>query len=93
MDDVYGPLLFEEERSPEQREALQERLADDPELAKAWARWRAVRSQMRKRLQERIPSRRLLVLYALEQDGRTGALTADEREALDAARDDIAEAV
>jgi ferric-dicitrate binding protein FerR (iron transport regulator) len=93
MDDVYGPLLFEEERSPEQREALRERLADDPELAEAWARWRAVRSQLRHRLREQLPSRRLLVLYALEQDGRTDALSANEREALDAARAEIAEAV
>ena len=93
MDDVYGPLLFEEERSPEQRDALEERLTDDPELAEAWARWRAVRVRLRQELREQLPSRRLLVLYALEQDGRTDALTDEEREALDAARADIAEAV
>lgn len=93
MDDLYGPLLFEGERSPEQRDALRERLADDPELAEGWARWQQVRAQLRQRLHEQLPGRRLLVLYALEQEGRTNALTAEEKEALDAARDDIAEAI
>jgi len=93
MDDLYGPLLFEEERSPEQREALREQLADDPELVEAWTRWRRIRTQLRERLQEQLPSRRLLVLYALEQEGHADALTAAEREALDAARSDIAEAI
>ena len=92
MDDVYGPLLFEDDLSPEQRAALQERLEEDPELAKGWARWRHVRYQLRRRLQ-RLPDRRLLVLYALDQEGRGDALTSEERAALDAARDDIAEAI
>jgi len=93
MDDVYGPLLFEEERSPEQRDALREQLADDPELAEGWARWRQVRAQLRQRLHEHVPDRRLLVLYALKQEGCADALTAEEKEALGTARDDIAEAI
>jgi ferric-dicitrate binding protein FerR (iron transport regulator) len=93
MDDVYGPLLFEDDLSPEQRAALQERLEEDPELAEGWARWRRVRARLRNRLQERLPDRRLLVLYALDQDGRGDALTLGEKKALDAARDDIAEAI
>ena len=93
MDDVYGPLLFEEDLSAEQREALQKRLEGDSELAAGWARWKRVRAQLRQRLREQLPDRRLLVLYALEQDGKEGALTPQETEALDAARDDITEAV
>jgi ferric-dicitrate binding protein FerR (iron transport regulator) len=93
MDDAYGPLLFEDELSPEQRAALRERLEGDPELAEGWARWRRVRNQLRHRLQERLPDRRLLVLYALEQGGHSDALTPEEQEALNAARDDIAEAI
>jgi ferric-dicitrate binding protein FerR (iron transport regulator) len=93
MDDIYGPLLFPEDRSPEQRAALKERLSNDPELAEGWARWRQVRSTLRQRLQERISDRRLLVLYALDQEGRADALTTEEQAALDAARDDIAAAV
>ncbi|MFB6099048.1 MAG: FecR domain-containing protein [Salinibacter sp.] len=93
MDDRYGPLLFAEERSPEQREALRKQLERDPDLAKGWARWREVRAELRRRLQDRLPDRRLLVLYALEQDGHDDALTAREQEALDDARDDLAEAM
>lgn len=93
MDDKYGPLLFAEHRSPEQRAALREHLEDDPELAEAWARWRRVRAHLRRRLEDQLPDRRLLVLYALDREGRDDALTTAEKEALDAARDDIAEAV
>jgi ferric-dicitrate binding protein FerR (iron transport regulator) len=93
MDDIYGPLLFPEDRSPEQRGTLKERLRNDPELADGWARWRQVRSMLRQRLQERISDRRLLVLYALDQEGRDDAFTTEEKAALDAARDDIAAAI
>lgn len=93
MDDIYDPLLFPEERSPDQREALRERLENDPELAEGVARWRQVQSTLRRRLQERISDRRLLVLYALKQEGRDDALTTEEKAALDAARDDIAAAI
>lgn len=90
---MYGPLLFDNERSDDERDALRERLADDPALAKGWAHWRAVRAELRTRLQERLSDRRLLVLYALDQEGRTDALTPEEVAALNAARDDIAAAV
>ncbi|MFB6271318.1 MAG: FecR domain-containing protein [Salinibacter sp.] len=93
MDDRYGPLLFAEERSPEQRDALREQLENDPELAEDWARWQQVRAHLRQQLHERLPDRRLLVLYALEQEGRSDALTTEEQAALDAARDDIAAAI
>jgi len=93
MDDMYEALLFPEDRSPEQRAALDERLRSDPELAEGWARWRQVRSALRKRLQERISDRRLLVLHALDQEGRSDALTTEEKAVLDAARDDITAAI
>lgn len=92
MDDKYGPLLFEEDLSPEQRAALQERFDENPELAEEWARWREVRRQLRRRMQGNLPDRRLLVLYALEQEGRDDLLTSKEKAALDAARGDITEA-
>lgn len=93
MEDIYGPLLFPEECSPEQRDALRERFEENPELAEGWVRWCQVQSTLRQRLQERISDRRLLVLYALDQEGRDDALTTEEKAALDAARDDIAAAV
>ncbi|WP_103029709.1 FecR family protein [Salinibacter altiplanensis] len=93
MDDAYGPLLFEDDLSPEQRAKLQERLDDDPALADGWAHWRQVRVRLRERLQTHLPDRRLLVLYALDRAGRGDLLTPEEAEVLEAARDDIAEAI
>lgn len=92
-EDMYGPLLFEDDLSADQRAKLRERMEDDPELEDAWTRWRRVRRQLRTRLRERLPDRRLLVLYALEEEGHDDVLTAEEQEALDAARDDLAEAI
>lgn len=93
MDDRDRPLFFEEELSPEQREELEEQLAQDPDLAEDWVQWQQVRRRLRRRLDTQLPDRRLLVLYALEQDGRVDLLAREERKALDAARDEIAEAV
>lgn len=93
MDDIHSPLLFPENRSSDRRDVLREQLDDNPELAAHWARWCQVRLQIRQRLQEQISDRRLLVLYALDQEGRGDVLTTEERAALHAARDDIAEAI
>ena len=93
MDDAYEPLLFENDLSPEQRAKLRERLDQNPALADGWARWQRVRTRLRERLQEHLPDRRLLVLYALAEEGREDLLTSEEAEALDAARHDIAEAL
>jgi len=93
MDDIYSPLLFPEDHSSDQRDVLREQFGDDPELAAHWARWCQVRTQLRQRFEEQISDRRLLVLYALDQEGRDDVLTAEERAALEAARDDIAEAI
>jgi len=93
MDDRYSPLLFADERSPEEREALREQLRDNPELADDWARWQQVRARLRQRLHEQLPDRRLFVLYALDQGGRSETLTAAEQNTLDAARDDITAAL
>ncbi len=93
MDDAYGPLLFEDDLSPEQRATLRERLEEDPALAEGWLRWQQVRTHLRNRLQEHLPDRRLLVLYALDDEGHDDLLTSEEAKALDTARDDIAKAV
>lgn len=93
MEDIYGPLLFEEDLSPKQRAALREHFEENPDVAEGCAHWREVRARLRDRLQKRLPDRRLLVLYALEQEGQGEALTPDENAALDAARADIASAI
>lgn len=92
MADLLDTLLFDEP-SPEQREELQARFEEQPDLARAWAHWRAVRAQLQDRLEERVSDRRLLVLYVLAEDGYDEALTTSEQAALEAARDDIAHAI
>jgi ferric-dicitrate binding protein FerR (iron transport regulator) len=93
MEDLLDALLFGDDLSSEDRSSIQDRLDERPGLAKAWAHWRAARRRVRDRLQERLPDRRLLVLYVLEQEGHADALTAREREALDEARDDLSRAI
>lgn len=92
MSDLLDTLLFEDP-SPEERDALLERLEEEPELAEAWAHWREVRMTFRDRLQERVSDRRLLVLYVLDNDGYDEALSTAEQAALEAARSDIAHAI
>ena len=89
MEDLREALLFGAPHSAAQRDAFREHLADHPDLASAWAQWRRVRAALRDRLEERVPDRRLLVLYALEQEGRTAGFTPEEQHALDATRADI----
>lgn len=87
---MYESLLFERELSPEERDAFRRQMEEDPELARAWAGWQQVCGRLRDRLQAHLTDRRLLVLYALEQEGYGAALTAEERQALDASREEIA---
>ncbi len=93
MADIFDTLLFDGEPSTEERAALRERFDEDPALAEAWAHWLAARLHVRERLQEQLSDRRLLVLYVLDQEGDTAALTPTERKALADARDDIARAL
>jgi len=93
MEDLREALLFGAPHSAEQRDAFREHLADHPDVATAWRRWRAVRAALRERLEARVPDRRLLVLYALAQEGRTAGFTPDEQRALDATRADIEQVV
>ena len=91
MEDVYNTLLFDD--TPTEQPAVRRKLDEDPELARAWAHWCAVRDRLRNRLRGQLPESRLLVLYALEAAGHKSALNTAEREALTAARDDIERAL
>lgn len=91
MEDVYETLLFDD--TPTEQPAVRRRLEEDPELARAWAHWCAVRARIRDRLNDRLPESRLLVLYALETAGHASTLSTAEQEALAAARDDIEQAL
>lgn len=91
MEEFYETLLFDD--TPTERATVRKRLSDDPALARAWAHWCAVRSRIRKDLADHLPGHRLLVLYALDEAGHGAVLSADEQEALRAAREDIARAI
>ncbi len=86
MQDPNDALLFFDDLSPAQQQALRAALAEDPVLADAFAQWRQVRAAVRERLHADVPDRRLLVLYALEAAGRADVLSPDEQQALGAAR-------
>jgi ferric-dicitrate binding protein FerR (iron transport regulator) len=93
MEDVLESLLFFDELSPRRRTDLRRHLEDNPDLADAFAAWKEAHRVVRRRFREDLPARRLLVLYALAESGRAEMLGADERDALEAARDDIETAV
>ena len=91
MEDVYNTLLFDD--TPTEQPSVRRKLDDDPELARAWAHWCAVRARLRDRLSDHLPESRLLVLYALEAAGHESALSTAEQKALAAARDEIERAL
>lgn len=92
MEEKQSPLFIEDDLSSEQQEELLRYVEEHPEVAKDWKRWQQVRRRLRRRLESWVPDRRLLVLYALEQEGRADLLTPKEQDALDAAYDEIVEA-
>jgi len=93
MAELFDALLFGDDLSDEERSAIRDRFGADPDLAAAWAHWRAVREHIRDRIEEHLSDRRLLVLYVLDQEGHDEALTTAEQAALEEARDDIARAI
>lgn len=93
MEDLLDALLFDSEPGSERRAELEDRLGENPDLADAWTHWCRVRARLREDLRDRLSDRRLLVLYVLAEEGHDEALTAEERAALDAAREDLARAL
>lgn len=89
MEEWRNDIIFFEELTPERRAEVQAAIGDDPELARSFARWRQVRVALRERIDARVPDRRLLVLYALDDAGHSDVLSADERAELAAVRSDI----
>mgnify|MGYP002760425139 CR=1 FL=1 len=89
MDDRLDPFLYDEWPSEADVATLQEVLDANSELARQWRCWVRVRARLRKRVRDCVPDRRLLVLYALDQAGAGGVLSATEHEALASTRDDI----
>ena len=86
MQDPLDTILFFDDLTPPQQEALRAALDDDPALAEAFVQWQQVQAAVRQSLDTHVPDRRLFVLYALDASGRTDVLSDDERRELDAAR-------
>jgi ferric-dicitrate binding protein FerR (iron transport regulator) len=85
-DDRYTDLLFFDELTPETRRALWADVEDDPALARALSRWRTLCEHVRRDFAADLPDCRLLVAYALAEDGHADLLDEQERYALEAAR-------
>ena len=93
MQDPLDTVLFFDDLTPSQQEALRVAFDDDPALAEAFAQWQQVRAAVHQSLHTHLPDRRLFVLYALDASGRADVLSEDERQELDAARPALEEAV
>ncbi len=86
MQDPLDTILFSDDLTPSQQEALHAALEEDPALAEAFAQWQQARAALRQSLHAHVPDRRLFVLYALDASGRADVLSEDERRELEAAR-------
>lgn len=93
MENLVDALLFGDSLSSEEQASLRDELREDPDLAEAWVHWRQVRRRLGQRLDECVSDRRLLVLYVLAQEGDDAVLTAPERAALEATKEDIARSI
>lgn len=81
-------FLFLDALSPDEQQALREQLEQHPELARDLRRWQTVRSALRGQLEQHVPDRELLVLFALD-DGGSADLDAADRARLEDARSDL----
>ena len=86
MQDPLDKILFFDDLTPSQQEALRAVLEEDSALAESFAQWQQVRAALRRSLHTHVPERRLFVLYALDASGRADVLSHDERRELEAAR-------
>ena len=93
MSNYDERIAFYDELSPAEREAFHAKLKQDPEQAEALRRWQEIRTALRRSLQEHVPDRSLLVLYALDRAGRTSLMNPRERVALEAVREDLERAL
>lgn len=93
MENLVDALLFGDSLSSEEQASVRDELREDPDLAEAWVHWRQVRRRLGQRLDECVSDRRLLVLYVLAQEGDDAVLTAPERAALEATKEDIARSI
>ena len=93
MRDPIDDLLFWETLSPRSAEALRAALKSDPALRDAVLQWQDLGAAIRQSMKERVPDRRLFVLYALSRSGHAALLSEEERGLLRRARPELDAAV
>ena len=91
MNDVLDAIIFYDDLSTEQQEALLAALAANPQLAESFRKWRKLQQEVQSSLSAQIPNREVLVLYALAQE-HPGLLTEQEHQTLEDARAGLEEA-
>lgn len=92
MKDVLDAIIYFEELTEDQQLALKETISSDPELLRIFDRWQQLKGEIRSSLDESVPDREHLVLYALQQSKDT-YLTPEELLALEASSTEIRNAL
>lgn len=93
MDRLFEAVLFYDDLPAERQSDVRKQLAEHPDLRDTLVQWMQVRAAIRRELEADIPSRELLVLYALDEAGMPHVLSADEQAALNEARPTLEEAL
>lgn len=82
-------IFLNEPTSATERKALIRAMANDDQLREVVEAWARADDAMRRRWEDALPDRRLLVLWAFERAGRAAELTPDEQQMLEARRSEI----
>lgn len=85
-DQVIEAIVFSEELTQAQRESFVKTLQQDPALFELFERWHLLRKAIEESMENYIPDRGLLVLYAIDSEGRDEWLSDIEKHELERAR-------
>ena len=91
MNDVLEAILFYDDLSSDQQQALFAALDADPALARSFKEWRAIQHQVKSSISTNLPDRELLVLHAIAEEDPS-ALTLDEQVKLKNGTDNLSKA-
>lgn len=92
MRDSVEELLFSE-MNAERAASIRAAAEDDPALRDAILKWQGVGAALRQALHERVPDRRLFVLYALSRSGHSALLSEEDRWEVERGRPELEAAV
>ena len=89
MDTLIDRLIAAEALSPEERQRVRKAVAADANLQRSLRQWLSVCSRIEEEIEEAVEDHRILIYYALVEDGRGEALTEEEASLLQEAADDV----